>query len=69
MIAYFCLILYKYDYSRTRVSKTVYGSPDVIAKYCYDGDRVIAEYDFSSVSGNYELARKFIYGLCVSSNV
>ena len=40
-----------------RVSKTVYGSPDVTTKYCYDGGQVIAEYD-----GSDNLLRKFIYG-------
>ncbi|MBW2149676.1 MAG: hypothetical protein JRI22_22005 [Deltaproteobacteria bacterium] len=48
---------YSYDYSGRRVSKTVYGSPDVTTKYCYDGDQVIAEYD-----GNDTLLRKFVYG-------
>jgi hypothetical protein len=40
-----------------RIKKTVYGSPDVITKYCYDGDQVIAEYD-----GSDTLLQKFIYG-------
>jgi RHS repeat-associated protein len=48
---------YSYDYLNRRVKKTVYGSPDVITKYCYDGDQVIAEYD-----GSDNLLRKFIYG-------
>ncbi len=48
---------YSYDYMGRRVSKTVYGSPDVTTKYCYDGDQVIAEYD-----GSDNLLRKFIYG-------
>jgi YD repeat-containing protein len=48
---------YSYDYLGRRMSKTVYGSPDVTTKYCYDGDQVIAEYD-----GNDNLLRKFIYG-------
>ena len=48
---------YKYDYQGRRVKKTVYGSPDVITKYCYDGDQVIAEYD-----GSNTLLRKFMYG-------
>jgi len=48
---------YEYDYQGRRVKKTVYGSPDVTTKYCYDGDQVIAEYD-----GNDTLLRKFVYG-------
>jgi RHS repeat-associated protein len=48
---------YSYDYLGRRVSKTVYGSPDVTTKYCYDGGQVIAEYD-----GSDNLLRKFIYG-------
>ena len=48
---------YKYVYQGRRVKKTVYGSPDVITKYCYDGAQVIAEYD-----GSNTLLRKFIYG-------
>ena len=47
---------YKYDYPGRRVSKSVYGSPDVTTKYCYDGDQVIAEYEAG------QLVRKFIYG-------
>ena len=41
----------------SRILKTVYGSPDVTTKYCYDGGQVIAEYD-----GSDNLLRKFIYG-------
>jgi RHS repeat-associated protein len=48
---------YEYDCQDRRVKKTVYGSPDVITKYCYDGEQVIAEYD-----GEGTLLRKFIYG-------
>lgn len=48
---------YSYDYMGRRISKTVYGSPDVTTKYCYDGDQVIAEYD-----GSDNLLRKFIFG-------
>ena len=48
---------YEYDYSGRRTKKTVYGSPDIITKYCYDGDQVIAEYDDSN-----NFLRKFIYG-------
>lgn len=49
---------YKYVYQGRRVKKTVYGSPDVVTKYCYDGDQVIAEYDGSSTL----ILRKFMYG-------
>jgi len=38
---------FSYDYLGRRISKTVYGSPDVTTNYCYDGDQVIAEYDVS----------------------
>jgi RHS repeat-associated protein len=48
---------YSYDYLGRRISKTVYGSPDVTTKYCYDGGQVIAEYD-----GSGNLLRKFVYG-------
>lgn len=48
---------YKYDFAGRRVKKTVYGSPDVVTKYCYDGDHVIAEYN-----GGDNLLRKFVYG-------
>ena len=46
-----------YDYLGRRVARTVYGSPNVVTKYAYDGDRIIAEYD-----GSGTLRRKFIYG-------
>ena len=45
-----------------RTKKVVYGTPDVNTQYCYDGDQVIAEYDYNSTIGDYELARKFVYG-------
>ena len=48
---------YGYDYLGRRTEKTVYGSPNVVTKYCYDGDNLIGEYDNS---GN--LLRKYIYG-------
>jgi YD repeat-containing protein len=48
---------YKYDFSGRRVRKVVYGSPNVTTKYCYDGDRVIAEYNSTNV-----LQRKYVYG-------
>ena len=44
--------------------KTVYSSPDVTVKYCYDGDQVIAEYDV-----NDNLLRKFIYGPGIDESV
>jgi RHS repeat-associated protein len=48
---------YAYDYLGRRISRTIYGSPDVTIQYAYDGDRIIAEYDANDV-----LLRKFIYG-------
>jgi RHS repeat-associated protein len=48
---------YAYDYLGRRISRTIYGAPNVTIKYAYDGDRIIAEYD-----GSGTLLRKFIYG-------
>jgi RHS repeat-associated protein len=48
---------YAYDYLGRRSSRTIYGAPNIIIKYAYDGDRIIAEYD-----GSGTLLRKFIYG-------
>jgi RHS repeat-associated protein len=48
---------YAYDYLGRRISKTVYGTPNVTTRYAYDGDRIIAEYN-----GAGTLRRKFIYG-------
>jgi RHS repeat-associated protein len=48
---------YAYDYLGRRVSRTIYGTPDVTIKYAYDGNRIIAEYDASGT-----LLRKFTYG-------
>jgi RHS repeat-associated protein len=48
---------YAYDYLGRRISRTIYGSPNVTIQYAYDGDRIIAEYD-----GSGTLLRKFIYG-------
>jgi len=48
---------YAYDYLGRRVAKTVYGEPNVVTRYAYDGDQIIAEYD-----GSGTLLRKFIYG-------
>ena len=45
---------YKYDYQGRRVAKIVDGNT---TKYCYDGDRVIAEY-----GGGGTLLRKYVYG-------
>lgn len=48
---------YTYDFAGRRVKKVVYGEPNVIRRYLYDGDRVIAEYD------EYGLIKaSFIYG-------
>ena len=38
---------YKYDYLDRRIRKIVHDSPDVVSKYCYDGDQMIVEYDGS----------------------
>ena len=48
---------YLYDYRGRRIQRTIHGTPDVVTKYAYDGDQVIAEYD-----GSGTLLRKFIYG-------
>jgi len=48
---------YKYDYTGRRIEKLVYGSPNVVTRYCYDGDNLIGEYD-----GSGNLLRKYIYG-------
>ena len=50
------VVSYKYDFAGRRVKKTVYGSPDVVTKYAYDGDQVIEEYE------NGTLVRQFFYG-------
>jgi len=50
-------VSYKYDFAGRRVKKIASGNPDVITKYCYDGDQVIAEYD-----GSNTLLRRFVYG-------
>ena len=47
----------RHDYLGRRVSKTIYGSPNVTIRYAYDGDRIIAEYN-----GSGTLLRKFVYG-------
>jgi RHS repeat-associated protein len=48
---------FKYDTQGRRIEKTVYGSPNQITRYLYDGDQVSAEYD-----DNDTLLRRFIYG-------
>ena len=48
---------YAYDYLGRRISRTIYGSPNVTIRYAYDGDQIIAEYD-----GSGTLLRKFVYG-------
>jgi len=48
---------YEYDYLGRRVKKTVYGSPNVVTKYVYDGDQIVAEYN-----GSGTLVRKYVYG-------
>jgi len=47
---------YGYDFEGRRISRTVYGSPNVTTKYCYDGEQVVAEYSGST------LVKKFVYG-------
>jgi YD repeat-containing protein len=51
---------YKYDYAGRRVRKIVYGEPNVVTGYLYDGDQVIGEYDVNGTT--YTLLRKFYYG-------
>jgi len=55
---------YEYDYMGRRTKKTVYGTPNVVTQYCYDGDQVIAEYD-----GSDTLLRKFIYGSAIDEPI
>jgi RHS repeat-associated protein len=55
---------YKYDWLGRRVRKIVYGSPDEVTSYCYDGDQAIAEYD-----ENGTLQRKFVYGAGIDESV
>ena len=47
---------YTYDYRGWRISRTIYGAPDVTIRYAYDGDQILAEYD-----GSGTLLRKFVY--------
>ena len=35
--------VYKYDFAGRRVKKIIYGSPNVVRRYIYDGDQVIEE--------------------------
>jgi RHS repeat-associated protein len=48
---------YAYDYLGRRISRTIYGAPNVTVRYAYDGARILAEYD-----GSGTLLRKFVYG-------
>jgi YD repeat-containing protein len=48
---------YSYDYQGRRVRKIVYGEPNIVTQYAYDGDQVIAECNESGT-----LLRKFVYG-------
>jgi RHS repeat-associated protein len=48
---------YAYDYQGRRISRTIYGSPNVTIRYVYDGAQILAEYN-----GAGTLRRKFVYG-------
>jgi len=48
---------YQYDYHDRRVSKTVYGSPNVETRYSYSGANLIAEYN-----GSGTMQRWYVYG-------
>ena len=48
---------YVYDYADRRIQKTVEGNPDVVTKYAYSGDQIIAEYN-----GSGTLLKKYVYG-------
>jgi RHS repeat-associated protein len=48
---------YKYDFAGHRVKKIIYGTPNVVRKYNYDGDQIIGEYDVNGV-----ILRRFYYG-------
>ena len=50
---------YRYDFAGRRISKTVAG---VTTKYWYDGDQVIAEYEYDDVNDVDVLVRKYVYG-------
>jgi len=58
---------YSYDFTGRRVSKTVYGSPNVTTKYYYDGDQVIAELKGLSYSMNKKNKRKWRRLIVVAS--
>ena len=51
---------YKFDFAGRRVKKIVYGSPDVVRSYIYDGGQVVAEYDVNGTT--FTLLRRFRYG-------
>ena len=55
---------YKYDYLGRRIKKIVYGSPNVVTKYCYDGGRVVTEYN-----GNDNLKLAYVYGAGIDEPV
>jgi RHS repeat-associated protein len=55
---------YKYDWLGRRIRKIVYGPPDKVTGYCYDGDQVITEYN-----GDGGLIHKFVYGAGVDEPV
>ncbi|MHC4618871.1 MAG: hypothetical protein ACYTEQ_14090, partial [Planctomycetota bacterium] len=55
---------YKYDYLGWRVRKIVHGDPNVVTKYCYDGDQVILEY-----SGGGSVMRTMYYGAGIDEPV
>ncbi len=46
-----------------RVKKVTYYNGDVneMTRVVYDGQQVIAEYDYNDTTAQYELARKFIH--------
>jgi RHS repeat-associated protein len=57
------VVTYGYDVLGRRISKTIYSPSTLITQYCYDGDRVIAEYqDLDNDTEVDDLSRKFIYG-------
>jgi len=51
-----CVAHYAYDEKGRRLAKTTYSGGTVTTKFCYDGDRIIAEYNGST------LLRKYVYG-------
>jgi len=51
------IVSYKYDFAGRRVRKIVYGEPDVVTRYCYDGWQVIGEFNANGMA-----LRRFTYG-------